>query len=602
MASSSQSSTSSIQTANTSRRTTRRSNQLVYEGQYDESDDDDYELFEADKFQDSDEEDDDEGQMAPSKKQKLNTDTQTTTGVKKTIKKNTNRQISGNAKQTDKKRKKNDTPSKMKKVERLVWKNKKEYFSTPLPRFKQPGNTHDYALSSPLLMFQLFFTDEWFSSIVSFMNSYSLLTTHYNLNTSVSELKSFISIHIYMGIHQLPRIHMYWMDEHRYDFITSLMSRERFQSLNSAFCLSIGDQGIVVDDPAIHCNDFINHLNNVLPTLYSPGQHLSFDEAMCAYTGQSSIKQYLPMKPHPYGYKMWCLGSCNYILRIKLYEGASDVESEDGKMCDLVNEMMKGYENKHHILYCDNYFTSVNLLSTLIAKKIYLCGSVNLNRLKLPKPSPINDETLKSMKRFESRHYQCNDMSLVMWKDNKIIKVLCNHISPFTIDTTTKRYNDNREQFNAPCPQALHDYFHRARDIDIFDQLSNSYIIGRKSVNQRTRLIWWLVNLCIVNAYTLDKKSHTDMTQLDFRVLLYKSLASEQRHKMNASRSAMSYEYGVPLALEHYLEHSKRQRDCVVCSHRKKKRVQSVYWCVSCKENICVGKCFYKYHKDKYNQ
>jgi hypothetical protein len=97
MASSSQSSTSSIQTANTSRRTTRRSNQLVYEGQYDESDDDDYELFEADKFQDSDEEDDDEGQMAPSKKQKLNTDTQTTTGVKKTIKKNTNRQISGNA-------------------------------------------------------------------------------------------------------------------------------------------------------------------------------------------------------------------------------------------------------------------------------------------------------------------------------------------------------------------------------------------------------------------------------------------------------------------------------------------------------------------------
>ena len=81
-------------------------------------------------------------------------------------------------------------------------------------------------------------------------------------------------------------------------------------------------------------------------------------------------------------------------------------------------------------------------------------------------------------------------MSLVMWKDNKIIKVLYNHIPPPTKDTTTKRYNDNHESFQASCPQAIHDYFHRARDVDIFDQLSNSYIIGRKSVNQRTRLIW----------------------------------------------------------------------------------------------------------------
>jgi hypothetical protein len=289
-------------------------------------------------------------------------------------------------------------------------------------------------------------------------------------------------------------------------------------------------------------------------------------------------------------------------MPIKLYEGASDVESEDGKMCDLVNEMMKGYENKHHILYCDNYFTSVNLLSTLLVKKIYICGSVNLNRLKLPKPSPISDQTLKSMKRFESHHYQCDNMSLVVWKDNKIIKVLYNHISPFTMDTTTKRYNDNHEQFDASCPQALHDYFHRARDVDIFDQLSNSYIIGRKSMNQRTRMIWWLVNLCIVNAYTLYEKSHPHITQLDFRILLYKSLAAAYRDGMNTSASGQAYEYGVPSALDHYHEHSGIKRDCVACSDRTKKRVETVFWCAGCKKHMCIGKCFYTYHKHKYNQ
>jgi hypothetical protein len=400
-------------------------------------------------------------------------------------------------------------------------------------------------------MFHLFFTTEWMSSIVAFMNSYSLLTHHYNINTNVDELSAFISIHIYMGIHRLPRIHMYWRNDHRHHFITSLMTRDRFQQLNAAFCLHINDGGTVSDDPAIHCNNFINHLNTVLPTLHTPHQHLSFDEAMCAYTGRSSIKQYLPAKPHPYGYKIWCLGSSNYILKIKLYEGASDVESEDGKMCDLVNEMLKGYENKSHILYCDNYFTSVNLMSTLLAKKIYVCGSVNLNRLKLPNPSSINNQTMKSMKRFESRHYQCNNMSLVMWKDNKLIKVLYNHISPTTKDTTTKRYNDSHEQFNASCPQALHDYFHRARDTDIFDQLSNSYIISRKSMNQRTRLIWWLVNLCVVNAYTLYEKSHPRTNQLDFRIMLYKSLATAHRNNMNVALGEQAYEYGVPSPLDH---------------------------------------------------
>jgi hypothetical protein len=203
-----------------------------------------------------------------------------------------------------------------------------------------------------------------------------------------------------MGIHQLPHIHMYWMKEHQYQFITSLMSRNRFQFLNLAFCLIISDCSVVNDDPAIHCYDFINHLNNILPTLYTPSQHLSFDEAICAYTGQSSIKQYLPAKPHSYGYKVWYIGSANYILRIKLFEDAVDVESEDGKMCDLVNKMMRGFEIKNHILYCDNYFTSVNLLQTLLANKIYICGSVNINRLKLPKPSPINDDIMKSLNQF----------------------------------------------------------------------------------------------------------------------------------------------------------------------------------------------------------
>lgn len=600
--SSSQSSTSVPQTDGSSSSRIRRSNSLNYQGQYEESSDDDYELFEDDNFEIDDVQNDESSESNNAKKRKTSSDTHVSVHSKKSDKQSSHTRDNQPQTSDTRMRKKHNAAQSNKNINKLVWVEKRERTLATLPVFKQHTNTHDYTSSSPYDMFHLFFPAIWFVKVVALMNSYSRLTHHFNINTNVNELRAFISMHIYMGIHRLPRMHMYWQRQHQYHFITSMMSRDRFKQLNAAFCLHLNESGVADDDPAIHCKDFIDHLNTTLPTLHTPGQHLSFDEAMCAYTGRSSIKQYLPAKPHPYGYKMWCVGSSNYIMRIRLYEGASDVESQDGKMCDLVNDMMSGFENKDHILYCDNYFTSVNLLSTLYAKRIYICGSVNLNRLKLPKPSPINDDTLKSMQRFDSKHYQCEGMSLVMWKDNKIIKVLYNHISPTTQHTTTKRYNENHESFDASCPQALHDYFHRARDVDIFDQLSNSYIIGRKSTCQRTRLIWWLVNLCVVNAYTLYEMSHPHINQLDFRVALYKSLAAKHQHNVYSTKSHDEGVSRIALACRHYTDRSDSANECVVCSRKHGKRVRTRFVCTACAKHMCMGKCFSTYHTNSYNQ
>ena len=111
------------------------------------------------------------------------------------------------------------------------------------------------------------------------------------------------------------------------------------------------------------------------------------------------------------------LAARKFVRRSKLFVGKSEEESEDGKMCDLINEMLVDYENNHHILYsvCDNYFTSIPLLRRLLSKKIFICGSVNLNRLKIDSTSPLTVNLNKSYyKRFEHRHYQCDDVQLVV--------------------------------------------------------------------------------------------------------------------------------------------------------------------------------------------
>jgi hypothetical protein len=194
-----------------------------------------------------------------------------------------------------------------------------------------------------------------------------------------------------MGISYLPRIDMYWSQNFHHPFVTSLFTRDRYQLLSSCFCITNANDNDI-DDPASHTNEFINHLNVVFPQHFIPSQYLTFDETMCAYKGRSNIRQYIPSKPHKWGYKIWCLASNNYLLKLRLYEGASDSDSEYGKTYSLIVDFMKGYENKNHILFIDNFFTSPSLLHHLSTKSIAVCGSVRLNRKGMPPSSSISSQ------------------------------------------------------------------------------------------------------------------------------------------------------------------------------------------------------------------
>ena len=62
---------------------------------------------------------------------------------------------------------------------------------------------------------------------------------------------------------------------------------------------------------------------------YQLHREVAIDEAMVAFKGRSSIKQYMPMKPVKRGYKIWCLCDSHngYLWNFEVYTGAS----KDGK-------------------------------------------------------------------------------------------------------------------------------------------------------------------------------------------------------------------------------------------------------------------------------
>ncbi len=323
----------------------------------------------------------------------------------------------------------------------------------------------------------------------------------------------------------------------------------------------------------------------------APSQRLSLDEAMAAYKGRSPIKQYIPTKPHKWGYKIYCLSSEDYLLRFEVYEGKEE-RSADGATFDTVMRMLQGYEEKAHILFTDNWFTSPALLLALQQKGIRLCGSVRRNRRGMP---ALAAEEASALRQGQWIQRQKGDMTLAVWRDQKVMWVLYNHCSP-TEAASLERWNDRGHKVSIGCPRAIRDYFYGARSVDVLSQLHYAYLPGRKAMRSWPRLAWWLLDMCVINAFKLWSIGQHRPSQLDFREQLMHELMKQLPAEDAPRKRGAGLHPAHALAREHFPERADDERDCVVCSHRPATRTQSRLICHACQVHLCAGQCFSSYH------
>jgi hypothetical protein len=479
---------------------------------------------------------------------------------------------------------------------RAEWATKKAPITIPTSRFSSYYHNRLGYSELPLGIFQFFFSASIMKDIVKYTNKYADSLGHDSLNTNTNEVFAFIGAHIYMSIATLPQLHMYWQEDFKQPFMSSLFSRKRFRVLLSSFNISGSNDEDIIMSPQHHTREFIEHINHVSPRYYHPSQYLTIDESIAAFKGRSDIKVYIPSKPHKFGYKIFVLSSDSYALNLNLAEGDALINTDRNKTSSLVMDMMRPYFNKDHILFCDNYFTSPTLMQHLAQVKTAMCGAVRLNRIGMPTTDQLNKKMLKKMHRGHDLHFQHDNQCLAVWKDASVIVVLYNHILPSTPHTVVQRWGDDGNKFSMFCPQAVQDYFTHARSTDIVNQLRYAYVSGRKAKNAYSRLVWWLIDICIVNSYKLYCIGKKKISMLDFRILLMNEMTLAYMSDRHASQLKEVVSQGVALAKDHYSILSKEDRDCEVCSLRSVKRVRSSYICASCKAHLCIGKCFSAYH------
>jgi hypothetical protein len=175
------------------------------------------------------------------------------------------------------------------------------------------------------------------------------------------------------------------------------------------------------------------------------------------------------------------------------------------------------------------------------------------------------------------------------------MKLLYNHVSPLAV-ASLQRWNDEGERISIGCPTAIHDYFYHARSVDIINQLHYNYLMGRKARRCWPRLAWWLLDMCILNAFKLWSMAQPHPSQLDFREQLMYELVKQLPEDQRPHRALPHPDANHSLAKDHFPVSSPSIGDCKQCSDRSGIRKRTQFICSKCAVHLCIGECFSLYH------
>jgi hypothetical protein len=445
------------------------------------------------------------------------------------------------------------------------------------------------SIISPLDYFQLFLPLSLVQYVESCTNEYAISKNVNNWDpTNPSELYLFIGLIIYMGIDHLPQLPMYWSSLYSHTFVSNAISRDRFQQLLRYFYVASQEQQQQNTDPLRKVRWFSQQLQQLFSSHSIPSQILTVDEAMVGFKGRSELKQYIPQKPTKWGYKVWCLVSDCYLLHFEIFEGRG-VHPEFRSPTDIVLSLTSPYQQRSHIVYLDRYFTSPALLDELTRRGFRACGTVRKDRVGLP---PTFKTVGSGMQKGQLKYWQRGELGALVWKDRRPVYMLTTHRSPAEI-TRINRCSSSEE---TPVPTAVLDYNKHKGGVDTMDQMRHSYAIGRKSKKWWPQLVWWLIDMCILNAYSLyNQQQQVKIRQLEFREQLMQQLVEQygQQREHIGRISCASHQHQQQ---QHWPQHTNEERDCVYCGDRADQRRRSCVQCELCQVHLCMD-CFKLYHQ-----
>ena len=487
------------------------------------------------------------------------------------------------------------------------------------------------------------FSDEIIDHIVFHTNLYAYQK---NINTSFKldsvELKTFLGIHIYMSVIELPSIHDYWSERTRVPQIASVMSRNRFKEIKSNLHFNNNEMYNNSSDKYFKIRPIIEKLCKSFLSLPELSVQ-SIDEVMIPYKGTraGSLRQYMSQKPHKWGFKFFARGSSDGVIHDMLpYQGSTTFDFSMTQLTDIEDKMnvttkvvislaksMKKMEGK--AIYADNWFSSFLLVRHLKEEyNLFYTGTVRENRLGQKVFALDDDMSKKKTKRGTYSYKSCNGIIAVKWKDTKVVTMISSANGIHPVEKISRFDRSESKKCEVPCPNIVKSYNGHMGGIDKSDMLFSLYRTPMRSHRWYLNIFGYLIDVSISNAWLIYKRECTKLNlpmirlkefRLDIADLFIKGISATRvtriSHKNSDDQirrpslptlqagqkhSAPSLELRFDKSKGHLPVHTSQRHWCKHYS-RQNNTHRSRWMCDVCRVALCLSEksnCFYMYHQE----
>lgn len=300
-----------------------------------------------------------------------------------------------------------------------------------------------------------------------------------------------------------------------------------------------------------------------------------------------SFLQYMPKKPKKFGIKVWTLADAitGYILEFQIYTG-KDRQAEHGLAHRVVMDLVDRYLHQNYHLYTDNFYTSPRLAHDLLTLGTLTCGTCRTEQ----KNFPLDLKTA-NLQVGEAIFRKMGTVTCVKWLDKRNVYALSTvHGNSFEL-VQRQREADGRTK-----PAIICDYNRYMGGVDLADQFLSYYTLNMRSKKWWKKVFWRLVDIAVVNSYSLYCFSEGKIPQKNFRLDLVLQMVKPYLYKKAAGPSVSTpRDVAQPnQRCLHFLDKRKNNR-CQVCHHTTQCHTQ--WFCVGCCKYMC-RKVSLQYHEN----
>ena len=407
---------------------------------------------------------------------------------------------------------------------------------------------------------------------------------------------TFIGIKIFMGLHKYPSLKSYWSSNYMckinfnkampitYYFLIEkalhFPEKDIKEEKESSSCMTDKDTSDLISnngdkDPRHKIKLYLEKLAKNFQRYYDLGENITIDECLVHFKGRNSMKFYIPMKPHKWGFKihLLCDSDTHYLYNMLFDPGKAGknfIWNENSASLSeaIVLKLLEPLDNKKkRNVFFDGWYSSLSLM-----KKLSKMGYLNTTVLR----ASSNELPAKIKSEGYNKAYN-QDLLIQKYEGKKTIYFATNY--KIDIEELRNIYNIKN------------------RAVDTFDAYLQISSIQRRTLKWYKKIFVFGIDAAIINSKILfELKTGKSITTVKFKENLVDEIfnLNKKRKIIENNNNESSRNNNGPLSRNinyHNIRNTLRDENCIICGKL------TSFTCHEC-DSFLHYECFAKYHKN----